>query len=136
MRDLQALFPPPQSFDDQIKIKIYDGTLVKNVWKGEVYKPKMNIKNRLEGFGIDTRKHTFLFPYLAIYNIEASLQAATMEIATKQAKICADVNGVQVECELKLKATHELLSYSTCTNVLLVEQESFCMWPQGFGRGY
>ena len=52
-------------------IKTCDRTLIKHVWKGGVYEPKMNIKKRLEGFGIDTSKHNCLFPFLAVYDKEA-----------------------------------------------------------------
>ena len=40
--------------------------------------------------------------------------------------MCADVNnGNQVERKLKLKSTHELLSYSLSTNVLGFEEDIF-----------
>ena len=77
-----------------------------------------NIKQSLAAFGIDVSKYEFLFPYLAVYDTEASLSDATLQPAVKRAKTCNDVNGVQVERKLKFTSTHQLLSFSLCTNVI------------------
>ena len=64
-------------------MKICVGKLIKHVWRGGVYSPKMNIKKRLEALGLDTSAHNFLFLHLAVYNNEAVLAVATMKPAAK-----------------------------------------------------
>ena len=46
-----------------------------------------------------------------------------MKPATKQAKMCADINRVQAERKLKFKTTRELLSFSLSTNVSGINRE-------------
>ena len=89
-------------------IKTCDGTLVKHVWKGVVYKLKSSIKKCLDSFGIDTSKRDFLFPHLVAYDMEASLPPATTVPAAKWEKMCTDIHGNQVEQKLKLKSTYNV----------------------------
>ena len=53
---------------------------------------KKNFFLRLEDFGFDTSKHDFLFPDLVIYDMEASLPAATNQPAVKRQKMCSDIS--------------------------------------------
>ena len=76
-------------------------------------------------FGIETFGHNFLYPFLALYDTESCLPDSMMQPAAKPPKLCYDISGVPVEQKLKFKSTHELLSYSMCTNVPSVESEIF-----------
>ena len=78
-------------------MKICDGILIKHVGKGGMSEPKSDIKKRSESFGIDTSIHKFLFLDLVVFGTEASLTLAIAEPAAKQAKMCTDDHGNQVE---------------------------------------
>ena len=62
-------------------------------------------------------KTRILFPYLAVYDTEASLPVADVQPAAKRVKTCNDLDGNSVERRLKFSTVHRLLSYSLCTNV-------------------
>ena len=80
------------------------------MFKGSVYNPKADIKQSIESFGIATGTHDFIFPYLAVYDTEASLSPVVVQPTAKRVKMYVDVDGVQVEHSLKLTSTHQLLS--------------------------
>ena len=87
--------------------------------------PQKNIKQSLAAFGIDVSKHNFLFPYLAVYDTEASLPDSTLQPADKWAKTCDDINGIPVKRVLKFISMLQLLSFSLCTNVPGCKTEFF-----------
>ena len=98
-------------------VKICSGGVIKHVWKGGVYEPKKNIKQQLVEFGINVSNHDFLFPYLAVFDTEASLPGSDYQPAAKRVKSCIGLDGNLVERRLKFTTVHRLLSYSIATNV-------------------
>ena len=84
-------FKQPSNFGRHVKT--CNGGEINYIWSGSVYEPK-NIKQSLAAFGIDVSKHDFLFPYLAVYDMEASLPNPILQPAVKHAKTCNDVNGI------------------------------------------
>ena len=98
-------------------VKICNCDEIKHIWSGGVYEPPKNIKRSLAAFGIDVSKHDFLFPYLVVFDTKESLPETILQPTAKRVKTCNNVNGLPVECVLKFTSTHQLLSFSLCTNV-------------------
>ena len=100
-------------------IKICDGTSIKHVFKGGVYEPKANIKQRLcwKVLASPLAIMIFYIPHLAVYDMEVPFPVVTVQPAAKWAKMCTDVHGNQVKRKLKLNSRHQLLSYSMTTNI-------------------
>ena len=88
-------------------VKICNGGEIKHVWKGGIYNPKKSIKQRLAEYGFDVTKHSFLFPYLAVYDTEASLPTAETQPVAKCIKTCNDLDGVCVERRLTFSSEHQ-----------------------------
>ena len=65
-------------------VKTCNGDEIKHIWSGGIYKPTKNIKQRLAAFDIDVSKHDFLFTYLAVFDMEASLPDAILQPAAKR----------------------------------------------------
>ena len=106
-------------------VKTCNGGEIKHAWKAGVYNLPKNIKQRRAEYGFDVTKHSFLFPYLAVYDTEASLPTAEIQPAAKRIKTCNDIDGKTVERRLKFLTVHRLLSYSISTNMPGCDNEIF-----------
>ena len=100
-----------------------------NIFCVLVFTNPKNIKQRLAAFGIDVSKHDFLFPYLAVFDMEASLPDAILQLTVKRVKTCNNRNGLPVKRMLKFTQTHQLLSLSLYTNVFGCETDFFACRP-------